>query len=168
MTIKELTAQLSDWENTLVAGNTVATYAYEYEQRQQIPHGLKIAILQVLNTANVVHPTTLRRALKQVNSAAISTAVKHLENSGMLKREHVQNDRRVVDITITPKGRDYLRKIGINWKDVITNELTDKYSKDQMKTITRFLNDVSGVITKQVQLSGERPFAEEPKKKYIV
>lgn len=168
MTTKKLAAQLSNLENTLVAGNTVAAYTYEYEQREQVPHGLKIAVLQVLNASDVAHPHALQHTLKQVNSAAISTAVKQLENSGMVKREHIQSDRRVVDITITQKGREYLQAIGINWENIVADELTDKYSESEIKAITRFLNDVNGVITKQVQLSGERPFAEEPKKKYTI
>lgn len=164
MTTKELAAQLSNLENTLVAGNTVAAYTYEYEQREQVPHGLKIAVLQVLNASDVAHPHALQHVLKQVNSAAISTAVKQLENSGMVKREHIQSDRRVVDITITQKGKEYLQVIGINWKDIIADELTDKYSEGEMKTITQFLNDVSGAIAKQVQQNSEKPFAERIEK----
>lgn len=164
MTTKELAAQLSNLENTLVAGNTVAAYTYEYEQREQVPHGLKIAVLQVLNASDVAHPHALQHTLKQVNSAAISTAVKQLENSGMVKREHIQSDRRVVDITITQKGKEYLQAIGINWENIIADELTDKYSEDEMKTITQFLNDVSGDIAKQVQQNSEKPFAERIEK----
>lgn len=164
MTTKELAAQLSNLENTLVAGNTVATYTYEYEQREQVPHGLKIAVLQVLNASDVAHPHALQHTLKQVNSAAISTAVKQLENSGMVKREHIQSDHRVVDITITQKGREYLQAIGIDWKDVIADELTDKYSESEIKTITRFLSNVSDAITKQVQQNSEKPFAERIEK----
>lgn len=161
MTIKELAAQLSNWENTIVVGNTIATYTYAYKQRKQVLHGLKIAVLQVLNVSNVAHPYTLQHTLKQVNSAAISTVLKQLENLGMVKREHIQSDLRVVDITITQKGREYLQRIGINWENIIADELTDKYSENEMKTITRFLNDVNDAITKQVQQDSEKPFAEE-------
>lgn len=164
MTIKELAAQLSNWENAIVAGNTVATYTYEYKQHKHVPHGLQIAVLQVLNASNVAHPHALQHALKRVNSAAISTALKQLEDLGLVKREHIQDDRRVIDIVITQKGREYLREIGINWEDIVIDKLTDKYSKDEMKAITRFLNDVSDAITKQVQQGSEEPFAERVEK----
>lgn len=165
MTTKKLAAQLSDLENTLVAGNTVAVYTYEREQHvRQVPHGIGLAALQALNVLDATHPEKLRHVLKQGHSSSISIALNHLEDLEMVKRNHNQNDRRVIDIAITQKGRDYLRKIGINWEDVITDELTDKYSKNEMKTITRFLNDVSGVITEQVQTSSREPFAKRVKK----
>lgn len=56
-----------------------------------------------------VTPTQLSQVLR-VRPSTITPMLQRLEDQGLLRRVHSQEDRRQVFLTITPEGQDFLKK----------------------------------------------------------
>jgi MarR family transcriptional regulator for hemolysin len=79
-------------------------------------HGASLTTWIVLVHANRAEPPGLsQRALAddmEIGGPALVRHIDRLENEGLVARNRDGNDRRVTRITLTPKGRRLLKKLG--------------------------------------------------------
>lgn len=65
---------------------------------------------------------------------ALTRVVDSLERSGLVRRERSQQDRRAVEIAITPQGRRTVEAC-MNFVVDLMNELVEPYSKEELDTL---------------------------------
>jgi len=78
------------------------------------PYGLtpvEFSLLQVCLERDECTATQLAEVLP-VDASRISRLVNRLVNMGLLRRRRLVNDRRVVMLTLTPRGDDQVRQLG--------------------------------------------------------
>lgn len=73
--------------------------------------------------------------------------VDQLEKRALVKRAKSKEDLRIIQVSITPKGRRMVKKIEDHALDLITSNM-DQFSGDELKTIRktiRSLNSIMGI-----------------------
>jgi DNA-binding MarR family transcriptional regulator len=100
------------------------------------PQGLTLAEFRVLVVLSESGPTSMVDLAKEqmITQAAMTSIIDHLENSEMVERDRSKTDRRVVNVTITRKGGDVLKK-GMRLYTQFMKKATRNLTDEEIRTI---------------------------------
>jgi DNA-binding MarR family transcriptional regulator len=95
------------------------------------PPGLTLAEFRVLVVLTESGPSPMVDLANEqmITQAAMTSIADHLENDGLVKRMRSNTDRRIVNVTITRKGKEVLTKgtrLYTNFIQKATRNLTDE------------------------------------------
>lgn len=99
-----------------------------------------IVILELLNEKKSSNMSDLSKSLSLTMSAATAVIDKMVE-FGLVKREHSAKDRRIVDVSLTKKGKDAAGKVIKNRHDMI-KEVFSVISKQEKKQYLGLLKKI--------------------------
>lgn len=103
------------------------------------PTPAQMGVLQTLlsDEEDATTPRALATCLR-VTPATISTTLNALEEAGLVERVRESDDRRVVNLRVTPKGREKVKR----WRAVFAEELDEHFSKltaEDLRTLATIL-----------------------------
>jgi len=84
-----------------------------------------------------------------VTTAAMTGMVDRLERYGYVKREHKPDDRRIININLTLKGKDLVEKINTKRREMIV-DVFGKVSEQDRSDYLRVLTKVRNVLARAV------------------
>jgi DNA-binding MarR family transcriptional regulator len=129
-------------EYTKLVINLIYTQAWLSQHQHTLfkPHGLTVPQYNILRILRGQHPkpATINLLISRMldKSSNASRIVDKLEQKGLVERRQCNNDRRAVDVIITEKGLDLLKKL---------DGVVDAWEKDTCKLPeedARQLNDL--------------------------
>lgn len=88
---------------------------------------------------------------------ALTRVVDDLEKSGLVRRERTERDRRVVEIALTPEGRQYLHS-GKRLAVELLNSLVAPFSRQELETLVGLLQR----LLERLQEAQRMTLASEP------
>ena len=106
-----------------------------YQLKVTIP---QFAILNFLNTKGD-HKMTDMAKFMNVSTAAITGIIDRLAKSGYVVRKHDPDDRRIVQVKITPKGNDLVKKSFHQRRQMIIDmfgKISHKEREDYLRILT--------------------------------
>ena len=110
-------------------------------------HGLKFnqwRLIHAISTKAIYTPAKLADEL-MIERATVSRYLDQLEERGCIERSHNRYDRRVVDITLTSKGKE-IAKLGIDLMDQayknMFSELTNNENKHFVALVTKLSESI--------------------------
>jgi len=88
-----------------------------------------------------------------VTKAAVTYAVDRLESAGMVERVRGSEDRRVISLSLTPKGRSVLRKGDEAFFKIVEQTLSS-LSREEVEQLVKLLERVSSRLREIEGASG--------------
>ncbi len=136
----------NEWLKGIV--NIVFTYNWMSEGIKELlkPYGITMQQFNVLRILNGQHPKPIttsvirERMLNKMSDA--SRIVERLHKKGLVERFTSSTDRRLVDVTITRKGRILIKKIDKKSDDM--DRLLALLTEEEAKELNRLLDKVRG------------------------
>ncbi|MEX0927832.1 MAG: MarR family transcriptional regulator [Balneolales bacterium] len=126
--------------------NLIYTYNHVLAQLQGILHPRNLTLQQynILNILKGHHPQSatnglIRDRMLDKNSD-VTRIVDRLIKEGLAKREHCSNDRRCVNIYITPKGLSLIEKMDVLSRDM--DGILNKLSNQEAAELNRLLDKI--------------------------
>ena len=109
------------------------------------PHGLTLAEFRVLVVLSESGPTPMVDLAKEqmITQAAMTSIIDHLEDSELVERVRSKTDRRVVNVTITRKGEEVLKKgmkLYTQFMEKATRDLTDEEIRTLLTLFDKLLS----------------------------
>lgn len=102
--------------------------------------------LNVLYILNEQHPKAMSvKALKSkmiVNQPDITRLIDRLVNKGLVLRETCAENRRMVDLVLTPEGKSVFEKAHLEGKKATGHFFSDYLSENETEELYRLLNKV--------------------------
>lgn len=77
-----------------------------------------------------------------ISPAAVAVSLKKLEKSGYICRETDENDNRIHQVTITPKGRQVIEKSFVIFREVDI-QMFAGFSDEELKQLDHFLERIA-------------------------
>lgn len=113
-----------------------------YQTKVTIP---QFAILNFLNTEGD-HKMTDMAKFMNVSTAAITGIIDRLAKYGYVVRKHDSSDRRIVQVKITPKGSDLIKKSFCERRQMII-DMFGKISEGERAEYLRILTHIKEHLT---------------------
>jgi len=107
----------------------------------------QILILQFLSEEKSIKMTDIARFMK-VSTAATTGIIDRLVKAGYLARIFEPSDRRIINIRITPKGDELIKKINQERRKFILN-IFAKISEKDRKDYLRILLQIRDILDKE-------------------
>ena len=110
-------------------------------------HGLKFnqwRLIHAISTKAIYTPAKLADEL-MIERATVSRYLDQLEERGCIERSHNRFDRRVVDITLTSKGKE-IAKLGIELMDQAYKNMFSDLSSSENKHFVALVTKLSKSI----------------------
>lgn len=123
----------------------------------------QFGILEALHHIGPMSQTEIGRKLLRSNPN-ITTVIDNLEKDGLVRRERQSNDRRVVLVSLTPKGRAMIRRIFPAHVGRIT-ELLSVLTATEQEEMGRLARKLGLAIAAETQASGPPPPGKRPAQK---
>ena len=101
-------------------------------------------ILRLLNEEGLLSMVNMANSLL-ITQAAITGIIDRLEKQGLVKRGRNREDRRVIHVSITPKGREISKKAGRlhrNFVEKALQSLTESDVADMLNALTKMGNAI--------------------------
>ena len=83
-----------------------------------------------------------------VTTAAVTGIVDRLVRCGYIERTYDPNDRRVINIRLTQKGSDMVKRIG-RQRRAVTQEVFGKISKEERESYLAIMTHIRDVLTEE-------------------
>ena len=119
---------------------------FQYLNGQLAPYGITPAQYGVLNCLwkhQTLTPKQLGELLK-IEASSISSVLDRMQKSGLIERNINPDNRRVVHVSLTPKGSELQPAIELLIQDM--NDLVmEPFSKEDRDTILRFLSLIANL-----------------------
>jgi MarR family 2-MHQ and catechol resistance regulon transcriptional repressor len=83
-----------------------------------------------------------------LTGGTVTVVVDNLEKEGLVEREHCREDRRVVYVQLTEKGRDLFQKIFIQHAAVVT-DLVSVLSREEQEQLSNLLKKLGVTLARR-------------------
>jgi len=110
-------------------------------------HDLSLTQLRVLGLLRDRRPRMAElAAFLGLDKSTMSGLVERAERRGLLARDRSPEDRRAVDVFITPAGRELAEQVQDEVREALA-PFTDRLRADDRRLLTRLLDSLSGAAT---------------------
>ncbi|RKT53640.1 MarR family winged helix-turn-helix transcriptional regulator [Saccharothrix australiensis] len=117
-------------------------------------HDLSLTQLRLLGLLRDRRPRmTELAAFLGLDKSTMSGLVERAERRGLVARGKSSEDRRVVDVFITPEGRELAERVQEEIRSALA-PYTDRLAPDDRPALTRLLDAVSGTTTGNHGITG--------------
>lgn len=136
----------SEYQKMAINIMYTSSWLYNGNSARFKPHGITPEQYNVLRILRGSHPQKLRLAdvtSRMIDKSSNATRlVEKLRQKGLVTREICENNRRQVDITITPKGLSLLKKIDGEADEWITT--LKNVTQSEARELNRILDKLRG------------------------
>jgi len=109
----------------------------------------QLLVLQFLHENPDARMTDAAQFMK-VSTAALTGLADRLVKSGYIARSFDSGDRRIIRVNLTPKGRELVRKIKEQRRQMVI-DVFGKISEQEREDYLRILNRIRDVLTRERQ-----------------
>lgn len=88
-----------------------------------------------------------------VKKSAITAIITRLDDKGLIKRTRDENDRRVVHLTLTEKGRNMYLQTGVKIEKLVESFIT-RFEHEEIEAFIKTYEKLSGIL-EELQLKQE-------------
>ena len=123
-------------------------------------HGLtgpQLTVVKMLETLGDLSLSRLSEKIRAQNST-VTGIIDRMEREDLVTRERSKEDRRVVHIKLTAKGRDLAREIPVEPMEIFKGaleSLTAQEMRDLMRIMTKLAKRVKQIVRRDVGEEGE-------------
>ncbi len=106
--------------------------------------GLSVTELRILKLLSLHGPSPMARFASEfyMTPASVTGIVDRLEGDGLVERERVSADRRVIHVRITQRGRERL-ETGLKLNNLFAERVLGSLSKEQQKELIGLLDKLA-------------------------
>lgn len=137
--------ELRAWQALLHAHNHVTTVL---DQELRAEHGLSIGDYDVLLRLARAPDRCLRMTelaeRVMLSPSGLTRVVDRLERDGLVRRDRIEKDARVMMATLTDRGRDALRRAARTHVRGIREHFTSRLSETQLRNVGAALEVIAG------------------------
>ncbi len=98
-------------------------------------------VIEAIGESGESNMTAVAKAL-DVTTGTLTISVNSLVRKGLVNRERSEEDRRVVLVSLTEKGRE-LNRLHTQFHDRMISEITDKLDEEEIRTLARALDKLN-------------------------
>lgn len=103
----------------------------------------QFGVLDALHHLGPLHQSDLARKILRTNGN-VTLVVDNLERRGLVRRERLSDDRRFVQVALTPSGESLIRQVFPRHADAVATEL-GVLSGDELRQLTRLCRRLAAV-----------------------
>jgi DNA-binding MarR family transcriptional regulator len=106
--------------------------------------GISVTELRILKLLSVNGPLPMTRFASEfyMTPASVTGLVDRLEGDGLVERERLSGDRRVIHVSVTQSGRERLAA-GLKLNNLFAERVLGSLSKEQQKELIRLLDKLA-------------------------
>lgn len=119
--------------------------------------GPQLTVVKLLETVGDLSLSELSEKIRAQNST-VTGIIDRMERENLVTRERSKEDRRVVHIKLTPKGRELAREIPVEPMEIFKGaleSLTAQEMRDLMRIMTKLAKRVKQIVRRDVGEEGE-------------
>lgn len=119
--------------------------------------GPQLTVVKLLETVGDLSLSELSEKIRAQNST-VTGIIDRMERENLVTRERSREDRRVVHIKLTPKGRELAREIPVEPMEIFKGaleSLTAQEMRDLMRIMTKLAKRVKQIVRRDVGEEGE-------------
>jgi DNA-binding MarR family transcriptional regulator len=112
--------------------------------------GPQLTVVKILEIFGDLSLSELSEKIRAQNST-VTGIIDRMEREGLVTRERSKEDRRVVYIRLTPKGKDLSREIPVEPMEIFRNALetlTGQEVRDLLRILTKVARNVKKSVSK--------------------
>ena len=98
-------------------------------------------VIEAIGESGESNMTAVAKAL-DVTTGTLTISVNSLVRKGLVNRERSEEDRRVVLVSLTEKGRE-LNRLHTQFHDRMISEITDNLDEDEIRILARALDKLN-------------------------
>jgi len=118
--------------------------------------GPQLTVVKLLETVGDLSLSELSEKIRAQNST-VTGIIDRMERENLVTRERSKEDRRVVHIKLTPKGRELAREIPVEPMEIFKGaleSLTAQEMRDLMRIMTKLAKRVKQIVRRDVGEEG--------------
>ena len=113
--------------------------------------GGEIGLLFYLDSGKTVHTSVAAASFFMISKPAVSRVVMSLEKKGMVVKKRSVSDARIIELHVTGKGKEIIKKVSDVYKKRIEN-IRSKVGSEKFDQFISTMDEANGIIAEELSL----------------